>query len=243
MIASGDLTHRGRARRARRRGGVPAAASARRCSSSRATTTSRRSRPRRFTHPWREFERHWETTQPVYASPELHVVGRELGAAARLPVRARRDPSISSAPRRALGDAAPGALRVVARAPPARRARRGGRGSSRSSPAAACSTRLAAAGAELIVGGHTTRRDRLRAARLRGARRRGALVRVVATAPGLGRPRPGRRVARCAACSSTRPTSASITRRDARLAAPAAWGAHRGDAHVPARTTEPAGAP
>src|SRR4029434_6892980 len=31
--------------------------------------------PRRFTQPWQEFERLWETTEPVYRSDTLIVVG------------------------------------------------------------------------------------------------------------------------------------------------------------------------
>ena len=31
--------------------------------------------PARFTRPWREFEREWETTEPVYAGAAVHVVG------------------------------------------------------------------------------------------------------------------------------------------------------------------------
>src|SRR5207245_466092 len=31
--------------------------------------------PARFLTPWAEFERRWEATEPVFSSPELHVVG------------------------------------------------------------------------------------------------------------------------------------------------------------------------
>ena len=31
--------------------------------------------PARFTQTFAEFERHWETTEPVFRSPTLHVVG------------------------------------------------------------------------------------------------------------------------------------------------------------------------
>ena len=31
--------------------------------------------PARFTHPWREFERQWETTEPRLVGARAHVVG------------------------------------------------------------------------------------------------------------------------------------------------------------------------
>jgi len=31
--------------------------------------------PARFTHPWREFERRWGSTEPVFRSEAFHVVG------------------------------------------------------------------------------------------------------------------------------------------------------------------------
>ena len=31
--------------------------------------------PARFTRSFREFERQWETTEPTYSSPALHVIG------------------------------------------------------------------------------------------------------------------------------------------------------------------------
>jgi 3',5'-cyclic AMP phosphodiesterase CpdA len=31
--------------------------------------------PGRFTHTWRQFEREWETTEPVYSSASLHAIG------------------------------------------------------------------------------------------------------------------------------------------------------------------------
>jgi len=146
--------------------------------------------PARFTHPWREFERNWGTTQPVNASPELHVVGvnsvRPLGYQ-----RGRVRPVDLDRAAAALADAAPGALRVVAvhhhlASAPWRW---------RKLPLVARSRvleRLATAGAELIVGGHThqtavcERRDFEVLAD-------GERSCVIATAPGLGRPRAGRR--------------------------------------------------
>jgi 3',5'-cyclic AMP phosphodiesterase CpdA len=41
--------------------------------------------PGRFTHPWREFERQWATTEPIHRSDRLLVVG--LNSARGLPAR------------------------------------------------------------------------------------------------------------------------------------------------------------
>ena len=51
------------------------AASARRCSSCPATTTSRTRSPRGSRAPRSEFERQWETTEPVYRSERILAVG------------------------------------------------------------------------------------------------------------------------------------------------------------------------
>ena len=230
MIASGDLTHRGRADEHDAAAAFLRSGSARRCSSSRGTTTSRCSRPRRFTQPWREFERNWETTQPVFASPALHVVG--LNSVRPLAAPVRRDQATHSSnraersARRGAGGAARRGLHhqlvgaAVADAEAAAVARR-----------THVLERLADAGAELIVGGHVHQGTDCRAARVRGADR-DARACVVATAPGLGRPRVRTAAARRAACSYIARTPAH-QRRDLHL------GPQRvdadGDAHVPAR--------
>jgi 3',5'-cyclic AMP phosphodiesterase CpdA len=146
--------------------------------------------PARFTRPWREFERHWQTTQPVVATPELHVVGvnsvRPFGYQ-----RGRVRPDDLTRAAAQLRDAAHGALRVVAvhhqlaNAP----------WRWRKLPLIARSRALealAAAGAELVVGGHTHQAaicERREFEVLEGDARSC----VLATAPGLGRPRSGRR--------------------------------------------------
>ncbi len=68
--------------------------------------------PKRFTSPWREFERIWETTEPVYRSEKLVVVGlnsvrpwRHQSGKVRLHQVARAKEVFAEAP--------PGALRIA----------------------------------------------------------------------------------------------------------------------------------
>jgi 3',5'-cyclic AMP phosphodiesterase CpdA len=189
VVASGDLTHGGRAAEH-----DAAAAYLRSLGSPLLVIPGNHDippfSPARFTRPWREFERLWETTTPLYASPELHVVGvnsvRPFGYQ-----RGRIRSADLARAEEQLRAAAPGALRVVAvhhqlaNAP----------WRFRKLPLVARSgalERLATAGAELVVGGHThqtaicERRD----FEVLGG---GGRPCVLATAPGLGRPRPGRR--------------------------------------------------
>jgi 3',5'-cyclic AMP phosphodiesterase CpdA len=146
--------------------------------------------PARFTRPWTEFERIWETTEPVYASPALHVVGINSARPSHHQSGGVRDEALGRAVTR-LGEAAPGACRVVvlhhnllgapwraARKRPL--ARRG-----------LVLERLAGAGAELILGGH------IHQAAV-GERREFDVLddnshsTVLSIAPGFGRPRPSR---------------------------------------------------
>lgn len=146
--------------------------------------------PARFLWPWREFERRWQTTEPVYFSDRLFVVGLSsarpwrhqsggLGAAAL----ARAAERLRAAPEGALRVAClhhhlTGAPWRSLKRPLARRGR-------------ALST-LVEAGAELILAGHihqsaVSERREFEVA-LPGER-----AAVVAIAPGLGQPRPRRR--------------------------------------------------
>ena len=96
----------------------------------------------------------------------------------------------SREPRSGCGGAAPGALRVAVLHHQLS-ARRGARASARSRGADPCSHRLAAAGAELIVGGHIHQvavAERREFAVCRERRPRSSSI-----APGLGQPRPHRR--------------------------------------------------
>jgi 3',5'-cyclic AMP phosphodiesterase CpdA len=74
IIASGDLSHRGRedqlARASRFLHGLNRPVLAVPGNHDIPYTF-----PARFTHSFREFERQWETTEPTYSSPTLHVVG------------------------------------------------------------------------------------------------------------------------------------------------------------------------
>jgi 3',5'-cyclic AMP phosphodiesterase CpdA len=189
VIASGDLTHGGRGDEH-----DAAAAFLRRLEAPLLVIPGNHDippfSPARFTRPWREFERNWETTQPVLASAELHVVGvnsvRPLGYQ-----RGRvRGVDLGRA-ESALREAVPGALRVVA----VHHQLAGAPWRWRKLPLVARSRvleRVAAAGAELVIGGHTHQTaicDRRDFEVLDD----GARSCVLATAPGLGRPRSGRR--------------------------------------------------
>src|SRR4051794_7313584 len=74
VVASGDLTHRGRPDQHEH-----AAAFLKRLGPPVLTIPGNHdipyTFPARFTHSFAEFERHWETTEPVFRSEALHVVG------------------------------------------------------------------------------------------------------------------------------------------------------------------------
>jgi 3',5'-cyclic AMP phosphodiesterase CpdA len=144
--------------------------------------------PPRFTRPWQEFERQWETTEPVHSSDGLHVVGVNSVRPWRHQSGGLRTEALERACE-LLGSAPPGSLRVVclhhqlANAPWRTRKRplaRRGR----------VLEQLAAAGTELVLSGHVHQAG--------AAERRefevlaGARPIVVVTAPGLTRPRPHR---------------------------------------------------
>ena len=146
--------------------------------------------PARFTRPFLEFERQWQTTEPTYSSPTLHVVGLNS-------VRPWRhqsggiDHSQIARTRDLLAEAAEGALRVVA----LHHHLIGAPWRSRKKPVSRRSEVLAGlvdAGAELILAGHihqsaVSERHEFEVDRhgLRGT--------TVSVAPGLGQPRPNRR--------------------------------------------------
>ncbi len=189
VVASGDLTHRGRADQHERaavllRGlGPPVVAVP-------GNHDIPYTFPARFTGPWVEFERFWQTTRPVHVSGEICLVGVNSVRPWRHQSGGVRDDQLAWAAGR-LGAAPTGALRMVAlhhqltgapwrtrKRPVARRARVLGA--------------LVDAGAELIVSGHTHQgaiAERHEFEVWSGGQR-GA---VVATAPGLGQPRPHRR--------------------------------------------------
>jgi 3',5'-cyclic AMP phosphodiesterase CpdA len=189
VIASGDLTHRGRRDQHERAAaflgslGAPLLAVP-------GNHDVPYTFPARFTRPWAEFERRWETAEPVFRSERLHVVGVNSVRPWRHQSGGLAGGRLERAAAR-LREAAPGTLRVAVLhhhllGAPWRAARKrpvAGRGR--------ILAELAAAGAELVVGGHIHQAT--------AAERReflvvedGAGAVVVTTAPGFGRPRPGR---------------------------------------------------
>jgi 3',5'-cyclic AMP phosphodiesterase CpdA len=146
--------------------------------------------PARFTSPWREFERVWSTVEPTYSSDALHVVGLNSARPYRHQSGGLRTAQLNAAAER-LDQATPDAYRVVvlhhhmlgapwraARKRPVARRNRVLRA-------------LVSAGADLILAGHihqaaVSERHEFEVI--------GGDVRsvVVSIAPGLGQPRPHR---------------------------------------------------
>lgn len=146
--------------------------------------------PARFTRPWAEFERQWETVEPVFRSDGLLVVGLNSVRPWRHQSGRIRRAQIDRA-RELLGGAPQGALRVVC----LHHHLIGAPWRSRKRPVSRRSEVLAGlvdAGAELILAGHihqaaVSERHEFEVERdgLRGV--------TVSVAPGLGQPRPNRR--------------------------------------------------
>ena len=189
VIASGDLTHRGRPEQ-------HAAAATFLRSMGRPVLAIPGNHdipytfPARFTRTFDEFERHWETTEPVFSSESLHVIGLNSVRAWRHQSGGIREEQLQRASK-LLAEAPPGTLRVVTM----HHQMIGTPWRSRKKPVARRSHVLAAlvdAGAELILGGHihqaavAERHEfEVDAGGLRGV--------IVSIAPGLGQPRPKRR--------------------------------------------------
>ena len=146
--------------------------------------------PARFTHPFREFERHWQTTEPVHHGDGLFVVGLNSVRPWRHQSGGLRSGQLHRAAE-LLSGAPDGALRVVV----LHHQLIGAPWRSRKKPVARRSHVLASlvdAGAELILAGHihqaaVSERHEFEVTRngLRGV--------TVSVAPGLGQPRPNRR--------------------------------------------------
>jgi 3',5'-cyclic AMP phosphodiesterase CpdA len=189
VIASGDLTHRGRrdehdrAAAFLRRLGPPVLAIP-------GNHDIPYSFPARFTEPWREFERQWQTTEPVYSSADVQVVGLNSVRPWRHQSGGVSDAQLARVAQR-LAAATPGALRVVA----LHHQLIGAPWRSHKKPVARRNhvlARLVDSGTELILGGHThqgTVSERHEFEVITGDAR-GV---VVSIAPGLGQPRPKRR--------------------------------------------------
>jgi 3',5'-cyclic AMP phosphodiesterase CpdA len=189
IVASGDLTHRGRpAQHAR------AASFLKSLGRPIFAVPGNHDIPytpiARFTRTYDEFERHWETAEPTYGSDHLQLVGLNSVRPWRQQSGRIRPDQIEDASRRLAG-AAPGALRVVV----LHHHLLGAPWRSRKKPVAARSRVLAGlvdAGAELILAGHihqaaVSERHEFEvvSGEVRGT--------VVSIAPGLGQPRPSRR--------------------------------------------------
>jgi 3',5'-cyclic AMP phosphodiesterase CpdA len=189
IVASGDLTHRARPREHDR-----AAAFLMRLERPLLVVPGNHdipwAFPGRFTHPFREFERHWQTTEPVHQGDGLFVVGLNSVRPWRHQSGGVRSGQLQRAAE-LLANAPGGALRVVV----LHHHLIGAPWRSRKKPVARRSHVLAAlvdAGAELILAGHihqaaVSERHEFEVApgSLRGA--------TVSIAPGLGQPRPDRR--------------------------------------------------
>ena len=189
IVASGDLTHRGRPEQHNRaanflRGlGRPVLA-----------IPGNHDIPytpvARFTKTFAQFERHWETTEPVYRSDSLFVVGLNSVRPWRQQSGGIRSAQLAHAAE-LLPQAAPAALRVVV----LHHHLLGAPWRSRKKPVARRSHVLASlvdAGAELVLAGHihqaaiSERHEfEVVSGDIRGV--------TVSIAPGLGQPRPNRR--------------------------------------------------
>jgi 3',5'-cyclic AMP phosphodiesterase CpdA len=189
VVASGDLTHRGRPNQH-----AAAAAYLRSLGPPVLAIPGNHdipyTLPARFTRTFAEFERHWETTEPVFSSERLHVVGLNSVRAWRQQSGGIRESQLARA-RELLSQAPEGALRVVA----LHHHLIGAPWRSRKKPVSRRSkvlTGLVDAGAELILAGHIHQgavSERHEFEVIRGH----ALGAVVSVAPGLGQPRPDRR--------------------------------------------------
>ncbi|HXY17757.1 MAG TPA: metallophosphoesterase [Gaiellaceae bacterium] len=189
VVASGDLSHRGRRTQLERAErflgslGPPVLAVP-------GNHDLPHTVPARFLHPWAEFERLWGTVEPTHASASLHVVGLNSARPYRHQGGALRDDQLRRAAAR-LAAAADGAYRVVVLhhhllGAPWRAARK--RPLARRSEVLHA---LAAAGADLILGGHIHQAalaERHEFEVVGGEAR----ATVVSVAPGFGQPRPSR---------------------------------------------------
>lgn len=189
LVATGDLTHRGRVAQHERAAaflqslGVPVLAVP-------GNHDIPHAFPARFARPWAAFERCWGSTEPVFDSEGLRVVGLNSAQPWRHQAGALGSAALERATAR-LGDAPAGALRVVC----LHHHLTGAPWRSRKRPLAHRAQVLAAlvdAGAELILSGHihqSAASERREFEVDLGAERSV----VLAIAPGLGQPRPRRR--------------------------------------------------
>ena len=188
VVATGDLTHRGRPHEHERaaaflRGlGAPVLAVP-------GNHDIPYTFPGRFTHPWREFDRQWETTEPVFRSDGLVVVGLNSVLPWRHQAGGLADDAVARAAGK-LADAPTGALRVVC----LHHHLTGAPWRSRKRPVARRGHVLEAlvgTGAELILSGHIHQAAVNDRREFQVGLPAGQSV-ALAIAPGLGQPRPHR---------------------------------------------------
>jgi 3',5'-cyclic AMP phosphodiesterase CpdA len=145
--------------------------------------------PARFTHAFREFERQWETTEPTFSSATLHVIGLNSVRPWRHQSGGIRDAQIARAQER-LRTARASAFRVAV----LHHHLIGAPWRSRKRPVARRNhvlVELVRAGADLILAGHIHQAavSERREFEISTGDERGV---VVSIAPGLGQPRPKR---------------------------------------------------
>jgi 3',5'-cyclic AMP phosphodiesterase CpdA len=188
VLASGDLSHRGRedqlarASRFLRGLGPPVLAIP-------GNHDIPYTFPARFTRAFREFERQWQTTEPTYSSPTLHVIGLNSVRPWRHQSGGIRTAELVRAEER-LRDAATDAFQIVV----LHHHMIGAPWRSRKKPVARRNNvlgALVAAGVDLIVAGHIHQAavSERHEFEISHGGERGA---VVSVAPGLGQPRPKR---------------------------------------------------
>ena len=156
--------------------------------------------PKRFTRPWQEFERLWETTEPIYRSDTLVVAGLNSVRLAA-PVGRLRDEQV-----RAAADTFAGIPTSTFRIVTFHHHLLGAPWRSRKKPVAKRNGVLAGlveAGADLILAGHIHQSTVAERREFELATPEGEHAVVVSIAPGFGQPRPHRR-GEARACTSTR---------------------------------------
>ncbi len=189
VLATGDLTHRGRADQHARAAAILSALGPPVLAVP-GNHDIPYTFPARVASPWRLFEREWQTTEPVQAAAGVHVVGLNSVRPWRHQSGAVGDEALRRAADR-LSAAAPGALRVVC----LHHQLIGAPWRTRKRPVANRThvlARLGDSGADLIVSGHIHQAavsERHEFEVVSGD----AHSTIVAVAPGLGRPRPSRR--------------------------------------------------
>jgi 3',5'-cyclic AMP phosphodiesterase CpdA len=188
VIASGDLSHRGRKDQLAR-----ASAFLRGLERPVLAVPGNHdipiSFPRRFTRAFREFERQWETTEPTYSSAQLHVIGLNSVRPWRHQSGGIRSAQLELAARR-LAAAGDGAFRIAV----LHHHLIGAPWRSRKKPVARRNhvlVSLVEAGADLILAGHIHQAaiSERHEFEISTGGERGV---VVSIAPGLGQPRPRR---------------------------------------------------